>query len=56
MIINGKCISSHGCFPVKSPNYFSAEAPSKPLLILPFKVLLKKFFLFSMVKVCHSII
>ena len=31
------CISSHGCFPVKSPNYFSAEAPSHPLLNLPFK-------------------
>ena len=31
------CISWHGCFPVKSPNYFMAEAPSNPLLILPFK-------------------
>ena len=30
------CISSHGCFPVKL-NYFIAEAPSNPLLNLPFK-------------------
>ena len=27
----------HGCFPVKSPNYVIAEAPSYPLLKLPFK-------------------
>ena len=32
------CISSHGCFPVKSPNDFIAEAPSNPLLILHFKI------------------
>ena len=25
------------CLPVKSPNYFTAEAPSNPLLNLPFK-------------------
>ena len=31
------CISLHGCFPVKSPNYLIAEAPSNPLLNLPFK-------------------
>ena len=31
-------LSSHGCFPVKSPNYFIAEVPSNPLLDLdPFK-------------------
>ena len=30
-------IGSHGCFPVKSPNYLIAEAPSNPLLNLPFK-------------------
>ena len=30
------CGYSHGCFPVKSPNYFIAEAPSNPLLNLPF--------------------
>ena len=28
---------SHGCFPVKSPNYFLAEAPSNPILILSLK-------------------
>ena len=32
------CINSHGCFPAISPNYFSAEAPSKPLLNIPFKL------------------
>ena len=26
------------CFPVKSQNYFTAEAPCNPLLNLPFKV------------------
>ena len=31
------CIGLHGCFPVKFPNYFIVEAPSNPLLILPFK-------------------
>ena len=31
-------LSSHGCSTVKSPNYFIAEAPSNPLLNLPFKV------------------
>ena len=30
------CISWYGCFPVKLPNHFIAEAPSNPLLNLPF--------------------
>ena len=30
--------SMHGYFPVKSPNYFTAEAPSNPLLNLPFNL------------------
>ena len=34
-------ISSRGCFPVKSPNHFIAEAPSNPLLNLPFKNMLQ---------------
>ena len=32
--------SVHGCFPVKFPNYFIAEAPSNPLLNLPFNWIL----------------
>ena len=32
------CIGSHGCFPVKPPKYFIAEAPSNPLLNFPFKL------------------
>ena len=33
-------IGSRGCFLDKSPNYFIAEAPSHPLLNLPFKFIL----------------
>ena len=33
----------HGCFPVKSANYFIAVAPSNLLLNLPFNPLLAKF-------------
>ena len=32
------CTSSHGCFPVKLPNYFIVEAPSNKQLKFPFKV------------------
>ena len=30
------CIRLRGCFPIESPKYFIAEAPSFPLLILSF--------------------
>ena len=32
------CISSHGCFPLQSLNYFSDEVPSNPLLNLSISI------------------
>ena len=38
MIIMHRLTSSHGWFPVKSPNSLTAKAPSNPLLNLPFNL------------------